>query len=85
METQQQFQSEATSTLRSLLRRSYSLDPGWGAWIPVVHGDLRVAGPALNQGDGAGITDARQLDIQFDAESEVLLFDVRMDVPLLWR
>ena len=39
----------------------------------------------LHHGDGVGITDARELDIRFDADSEVLLFDVRMDVPLLWR
>lgn len=63
----------------------HSLQPGWGSWIQVVHGGLRVAGQALQAGDGAGITSARELDIQFDAASEVLLFDVRMDAPLLWR
>jgi len=63
----------------------HSLEPGWGAWIQVVHGELRVAGLALHPGDGVGITNARELDFQFDAESEALLFDVRMDVPLLWR
>lgn len=63
----------------------YSLQPGWGAWIQVVRGALRVAGLQLAQGDGAGITNARELELQFEAESEVLLFDVRMDAPLLWR
>jgi redox-sensitive bicupin YhaK (pirin superfamily) len=63
----------------------HPLAPGWGAWIQVVHGELRVAGLTLHQGDGAGITNARDLDMQFDAESEVLLFDVRMDAPLLWQ
>jgi quercetin 2,3-dioxygenase len=63
----------------------HSLPAGWGAWIQVVHGDLRVAGLALHQGDGVGITDARELHIQFDSDSEVLLFDVAMDAPLLWR
>lgn len=63
----------------------HSLYPGRGAWIQVVHGELRVGDLALQQGDGVGITDARELDFQFEAESEVLLFDVRMDVPLLWR
>jgi redox-sensitive bicupin YhaK (pirin superfamily) len=62
----------------------HSLEPGWGSWIQVVHGVLRVAGLALHAGDGAGITSVRELDIQFDTESEVLLFDVRMDAPLLW-
>jgi hypothetical protein len=50
----------------------------------MVHGELSVAGLDLRQGDGVGITDARELEIQFNAESEVLLFDVRMDAPLLW-
>ncbi len=62
----------------------HSIEPGWGAWIQMVHGDLRVAGLTLSQGDGVGITNASELDMQFDAESEVLLFDVRMDAPLLW-
>jgi len=63
----------------------HAIEPGWGAWIQMVHGELRVAGLALHPGDGVGITNARKLDLQFDAASEVLLFDVRMDVPLLWR
>jgi hypothetical protein len=63
----------------------HSLPAGWGAWIQIVHGDLRVAGLALHPGDGVGITDARELDLQFDSDSEVLLFDLRMDAPLLWR
>jgi redox-sensitive bicupin YhaK (pirin superfamily) len=63
----------------------HSIEAGWGAWIQMVHGELSVAGLDLRQGDGVGITDARELEIQFNAESEVLLFDVRMDAPLLWR
>jgi quercetin 2,3-dioxygenase len=63
----------------------HSLQPGWGSWIQVVHGGLRVAGLALHAGDGVGIANASELDIQFEAASEVLLFDVRMDAPLLWR
>jgi redox-sensitive bicupin YhaK (pirin superfamily) len=63
----------------------HSLQPGWGAWIQVVHGELRVAGLQLQHGDGVGLTNARELELQFEADSEVLLFDVRMDAPLLWR
>jgi redox-sensitive bicupin YhaK (pirin superfamily) len=63
----------------------HALDPSWGAWIQVVHGQLHVDGVALHQGDGVGLTNVRELDLHFSAESEVLLFDVRMDVPLLWR
>ena len=63
----------------------HSIEAGWGAWIQIVHGELGVAGLDLRQGDGVGITDARELELQFNADSEVLLFDVRMDAPLLWR
>jgi redox-sensitive bicupin YhaK (pirin superfamily) len=63
----------------------HSLPAGWGAWVQMVHGDLHVAGLTLHPGDGVGITDARELDIHFDSDSEVLLFDLAMDAPLLWR
>jgi redox-sensitive bicupin YhaK (pirin superfamily) len=66
-------------------RVTHSLESGRGAWIQVVRGSLHLAGATLAQGDGVGIIDAGELEIGFDAESEVLLFDVRMDVPLLWR
>ncbi|MBV9769860.1 MAG: pirin family protein [Bryobacterales bacterium] len=59
--------------------------PGTGGWVQVVDGELRVAGLVLHPGDGAGIADVSQLDFTFDADSEVLLFEVHMDAPLLWR
>ena len=43
-----------------------------------------VFGETLRQGDGVGITDTDAIDLAFTANSEVLLFDVRMDVPRLW-
>jgi len=58
---------------------------GRGAWIQMVSGKAEVAGLTLEQGDGAGITDAGLLKFRFLAPSEVLLFDLRMDTPLLWR
>jgi len=64
---------------------AHTLQPGRGAWIQVVHGQLSVAGVELGQGDGVGITDAEHLELVFGAESEILLFDVRMDVPMIWR
>lgn len=64
---------------------SHTLEDGRGAWIQVVTGTLRVAGVTLNQGDGVGITDTDELAFKFDDDSEVLLFDVRMDVPLIWK
>jgi quercetin 2,3-dioxygenase len=64
---------------------SHSLEPGRGAWVQVVHGKLQVAGTTLEEGDGLGITGADHLDFRFEAPTEALLFDVRMDVPVLWE
>jgi len=64
---------------------AHSLEKGRGAWVQVVGGKLEVAGVTLTQGDGAGITDTDMLEFTFDEDSEVLLFDVRMDVPLIWK
>jgi hypothetical protein len=55
-----------------------------GAWVQVVKGRLDVAGVALERGDGAGITDADRLDFSFSDASEVLLFDLDMNAPLIW-
>ena len=63
----------------------HALEPGRGAWVQVVRGALRVAGAALAAGDGAAITDTDRLVLDFDADSEVLLFDVRLDAPLIRR
>jgi redox-sensitive bicupin YhaK (pirin superfamily) len=63
----------------------HSLEPGRGAWIQIVRGESSVAGLTLEQGDGAGITDAPELEFRFEADSEVLLFDLRMEAPLLRR
>ncbi|MCY7353015.1 MAG: hypothetical protein LH606_20555 [Cytophagaceae bacterium] len=61
------------------------MSEGRGAWVQMVSGQVQVAGLTLAQGDGVGITDIDKLDFHFGADSEVLLFDVRMDTPLLWR
>lgn len=63
----------------------HDLAAGRGAWIQVVRGRLRVAGVTLNAGDGAGITGVECLDFWFEEDSEVLLVDVRMNAPLIWR
>jgi hypothetical protein len=63
---------------------THDLGDGRGAWIQVVHGRLSVAGGTFEQGDGVGITNTDQLDITVHDDSEVLLFDVRMDAPRIW-
>lgn len=65
-------------------RREHALAEGRGAWVQVVEGEVEVAGLTLRSGDGAGITATDALAFAFGAESEVLLFDVRMDAPRLW-
>jgi redox-sensitive bicupin YhaK (pirin superfamily) len=62
----------------------HALAPGRGAWVQVVEGIVSVAGVTLESGDGVGITDAAELSFSFGAESEVLIFDVRMDAERLW-
>jgi quercetin 2,3-dioxygenase len=66
-------------------RAAHALGPGRGAWIQVVRGTVLLADVTLAQGDGAAGTDTNQLALEFDADSEVLLFDVRLDAPLIWR
>jgi redox-sensitive bicupin YhaK (pirin superfamily) len=58
---------------------------GNGAWIQVVDGQLSVAGVNLGKGDGVGITDAAELSFDFSAPTEVLLFDLDMKAPMIWR
>ena len=65
-------------------RVQHALDAGRGAWVQMVGGELDLAGVKLDAGDGLGITGASTLDFAFAADSEVLLFDMRMDVPLIW-
>ena len=62
-------------------RAEHTLEPERGAWIQMVSGQVRVAGVTLALGDGAGITGDERLSFEFDEASEVVLFDVRMDLP----
>ncbi|MEX0876702.1 MAG: pirin family protein [Phycisphaerales bacterium] len=47
------------------------------AWVQVVRGTLRANGTALSAGDGLGISDEDTLELVFDDESEVLIFELR--------
>ena len=62
----------------------HPLAEGRGAWVQIVRGQVDVAGVTLKKGDGVGITETDRLDFSFGADSEVLLFDLRMDAPRLW-
>ncbi len=58
---------------------------GHGAWVQIVHGEVEVAGLTLKEGDGAGITDVDSLDFRFSTDTEIVLFDVGMQAPLIWQ
>ncbi len=53
-----------------------ALRPGRGAWVQVATGAVRLNGQALREGDGAAVTDERQLTLVADEAAEVLLFDL---------
>jgi hypothetical protein len=63
----------------------HALAPGRGAWVQLVSGEVETGGVRLTAGDGCGITGIPQLDLRFSAATELLLFDLRMDAPLIWR
>ncbi len=54
---------------------SYSLAPSRAAWIQVIEGPLTCNGQTLQAGDGAAITDERELHLE-SANAHFLLFDL---------
>ena len=54
------------------------LAPDRHAWIQVVRGDVEMNGHALNEGDGAAVSDERELSFSVNGPSscEFLLFDL---------
>jgi len=53
-----------------------SLLPGRHAWVQIVEGRVRVLGHVLESGDGAAISDEELIDIAFESQSEILVFDL---------
>lgn len=53
-----------------------TLGPNRHAWVQVARGQVRVNGEALAAGDGAALSDERQLRIEGVAGGEVLVFDL---------
>ena len=64
----------------SILSNGVSTDhrfgPGRLGWIQVARGKVEVNGTALKAGDGAAISEERQIRIRSDSDSEILLFDM---------
>jgi redox-sensitive bicupin YhaK (pirin superfamily) len=52
------------------------LRPGRHAWIQVAQGGLTLNGQALQQGDGAAVSEEAALELTATADSEVLVFDL---------
>ncbi len=55
---------------------THKLHPGRHAWIQVIEGQLDVNGVELATGDGAAVSDERELQFRARARSHLLLFDL---------
>ena len=53
------------------------LEPGRAAWIQIARGRVEINGQSLETGDGAAVTDEKEVLLAGDADSEALLFDLR--------
>jgi redox-sensitive bicupin YhaK (pirin superfamily) len=54
----------------------HELAPGRHAWLQVGRGAVSLDGKSLSQGDGAAVSDEKNLVIKADKDSEILLFDL---------
>lgn len=54
----------------------HALQPARHAWLQVVRGKLTLNGQPLSTGDGAAISDERELVVSAEQPSELLLFDL---------
>ncbi len=54
----------------------YELAPDRHAWVQVARGAIEINGQPLKQGDGAAISEERELKIVGKEPSEILLFDL---------
>lgn len=55
---------------------SYELKPDRHAWVQIARGAIELNGQTLKQGDGASVSNERELTISATEPSEVLLFDL---------
>jgi redox-sensitive bicupin YhaK (pirin superfamily) len=57
-------------------KASYELKPNRHAWVQVAEGKVTLNGQELKAGDGAQVSDERNLSIEGKEPSQVLLFDL---------
>jgi redox-sensitive bicupin YhaK (pirin superfamily) len=55
---------------------TYELEPDRHAWVQVARGAIEINGQPLKQGDGAAISEERELKIVGTEPAEILLFDL---------
>jgi len=54
----------------------HAIDAKRHAWLQVAKGEVQLNGQTLQQGDGAAISDEKELTIRATKDAEVLLFDL---------
>jgi hypothetical protein len=54
----------------------HQMEPDRHAWIQIAKGSVELNGKVLKQGDGAAISDEKQLTVKGTEDAEVLLFDL---------
>jgi redox-sensitive bicupin YhaK (pirin superfamily) len=64
------------ATLRAGQAVTHALNPGRHAWLQVLRGQAALGSQLLSAGDGAAISDERELEIRAPDDAEVLLFDL---------
>lgn len=57
-------------------RAVHALKPGRHAWVQMARGSAAVNGTVLREGDGAAISDEKEIAIEGVDDAEVLLFDL---------
>ena len=55
---------------------TYAIKPGRHAWVQVARGAVTVNGQSMEAGDGAAVSEERQLEIAAKQASDILLFDL---------
>lgn len=64
------------SVLASGVQVTHSINPDRHAWIQIARGSLEINGTKLDQGDGAAISDEKEIKLLAVSETELLLFDL---------
>lgn len=64
------------SRLKPLEKVDFSLREGRGAWIQLVHGEVKLNGETLKSGDAAAIEGIKDLHFEATKDSEFMLFDL---------